>query len=47
MTLADLRRAIRDLTLALKQADPRIAYVYVRPAPESESRYTPGSKETR
>jgi cation diffusion facilitator family transporter len=47
MTLADLRRAIRELTLALKRADERIAYVYVRPAPESESRYTPGSTETR
>jgi divalent metal cation (Fe/Co/Zn/Cd) transporter len=32
MTLADLRRAIRELTDAMKQADGRIAYVYVRPA---------------
>jgi cation diffusion facilitator family transporter len=35
MTLADLRRAIHDLTIALKQVDGRIAYVYVRPPPES------------
>ena len=33
MTLEDLRRAIRELTAAMKQADGRIAYVYVRPAP--------------
>jgi len=32
MTLEDLRRAIRELTAAMKQADGRIAYVYVRPA---------------
>jgi cation diffusion facilitator family transporter len=38
MTLSDLRQAIRDLTIALKQVDGRIAYVYVRPAPDSESR---------
>jgi hypothetical protein len=37
MTLNDVRRAIRDLTAALKQADERIEYVYVRPAPDSES----------
>jgi cation diffusion facilitator family transporter len=37
MTLTDLRRAIRELTAALKQTDPRIAYVYVRPAPEGEA----------
>ena len=37
MTLTDLRQAIRDLTLALRQADGRIAYVYVRPAPDDES----------
>ena len=37
MALADLRRAIRELTEALQQADGRIAYVYVRPAPDSES----------
>jgi cation diffusion facilitator family transporter len=35
MTLADLRRAIRELTAAMKQADERIAYVYVRPAPDA------------
>jgi cation diffusion facilitator family transporter len=35
MTLADLRRAIRELTAAMKQADGRIAYVYVRPAPDA------------
>jgi cation diffusion facilitator family transporter len=34
MSLPDLRQAIRDLTNALKQADARIAYVYVRPAPD-------------
>ena len=34
MTLDDLRRAIRELTAAMRQADGRIAYVYVRPAPE-------------
>jgi hypothetical protein len=38
MTLQDLRRAIRELTAAMKQADGRIAYVYVRPAPEAENR---------
>jgi cation diffusion facilitator family transporter len=37
MTLPDLRRAIRELTNALKQVDGRIAYVYVRPAPDSET----------
>jgi cation diffusion facilitator family transporter len=37
MTLEDLRRAIRELTAAMKQADGRIAYVYVRPAPEAEN----------
>jgi cation diffusion facilitator family transporter len=36
MTLEDLRRAIRELTAAMKQADGRIAYVYVRPAPVDE-----------
>jgi divalent metal cation (Fe/Co/Zn/Cd) transporter len=36
-TLADLRHAIAHLTRALKQADARIAYVYVRPAPDSEN----------
>jgi cation diffusion facilitator family transporter len=36
MTLTDLRRAIRDLTIALKQVDARIAYVYVRPAPDED-----------
>jgi cation diffusion facilitator family transporter len=36
MTLTDLRVAIRELTAALQKADPRIAYVYVRPAPEVE-----------
>ncbi len=34
MTLDDLRQAIRELTAAMKQADGRIAYVYVRPASE-------------
>jgi cation diffusion facilitator family transporter len=34
MTLTDLRHAIRELTTALKKADARIAYVYVRPAPD-------------
>jgi cation diffusion facilitator family transporter len=37
LTLAALRQAIRDLTAAMKQADARIAYVYVRPAPDPES----------
>jgi divalent metal cation (Fe/Co/Zn/Cd) transporter len=37
MTLTDLRHAIHDLTIALKKADARIAYVYVRPAPDAES----------
>jgi cation diffusion facilitator family transporter len=37
MTLTDLRHAIYELTNALKQVDGRIAYVYVRPVPESES----------
>jgi cation diffusion facilitator family transporter len=37
MTLTDLRHAIRDLTIALKKSDSRIAYVYVRPAPDVES----------
>jgi cation diffusion facilitator family transporter len=36
MTLTELRRAIRELTAALKQADARIAYVYVRPAPDED-----------
>jgi cation diffusion facilitator family transporter len=35
MTLTELRQAIRELTIALQQADGRIAYVYVRPAPAS------------
>jgi cation diffusion facilitator family transporter len=37
LTLEELRTAIRDLTAAMKRADGRIAYVYVRPAPESAS----------
>ena len=37
LTLEELRAAIRDLTAAMKRADGRIAYVYVRPAPEAES----------
>ena len=37
MTLPDLREAIRELTIALKEVDGRIAYVYVRPAPDTES----------
>ena len=37
LTLEELRTAIRDLTAAMKRADGRIAYVYVRPAPEPES----------
>jgi cation diffusion facilitator family transporter len=36
-TLTGLRQAIRDLTIGLKQVDGRIAYVYVRPAPDFES----------
>jgi divalent metal cation (Fe/Co/Zn/Cd) transporter len=36
LTLEELRTAIRDLTAAMKRADGRIAYVYVRPAPEPE-----------
>ena len=38
MTLEDLRRAIRELTAALKDVDGRIAYVYVRPATQPEQR---------
>jgi divalent metal cation (Fe/Co/Zn/Cd) transporter len=34
MTIAELRDAIRNLTRALQQADERIVYVYVRPAPD-------------
>jgi cation diffusion facilitator family transporter len=34
MTLTDLRAAIREITIVLQQADGRIAYVYVRPAPD-------------
>jgi len=37
LTLEELRAAIRDLTAAMQRADGRIAYVYVRPAPEPES----------
>lgn len=36
MTLTDLRHAIRELTAALKEADARVAYVYVRPAPDED-----------
>jgi cation diffusion facilitator family transporter len=43
MTLEDLRRAIRELTVAMKQADGRIAYVYVRPAPDAEDGERPSS----
>jgi hypothetical protein len=32
--MAGLRDAIRELTEAMRGADERIAYVYVRPAPE-------------
>jgi cation diffusion facilitator family transporter len=34
LSLTDVRHAIRDLTSALRQADARITYVYVRPAPD-------------
>jgi cation diffusion facilitator family transporter len=37
MTLADLRAAVRDLTIALKQVDGRIAHVYLRPILDSET----------
>jgi cation diffusion facilitator family transporter len=40
-TLADLRAAIREITIALQQADARIAYVYVRPATLSEAPAAP------
>jgi hypothetical protein len=43
MTLTDLRGAIREITVALQQADGRIAYVYVRPAPDVEPRRETGS----
>jgi cation diffusion facilitator family transporter len=33
MTLTALRDAIGELTIAMQQADPRIVYLYVRPAP--------------
>jgi hypothetical protein len=34
LSLDDLRPAIRELTAAMRQADGRIADVYVRPAHE-------------
>jgi divalent metal cation (Fe/Co/Zn/Cd) transporter len=34
MTLADLRKAIDELTRALQKADGRVCHVYVRPAPD-------------
>ena len=43
LTLAELRTAIRDLTAAMQRADERIAYVYVRPAPDPEARPHPAS----
>ena len=43
MTLNELGAAIRDLTAAMQRADGRIAYVYVRPAPESGRRLQPRS----
>jgi cation diffusion facilitator family transporter len=43
MTLTDLREAIRELTIALKQVDGRIAYVYVRPAPDGAAGESDGS----
>jgi cation diffusion facilitator family transporter len=34
MTMNSLREAIRELTTSMEQSDKRIAYVYVRPAPD-------------
>jgi cation diffusion facilitator family transporter len=34
MTIVGLRQAIRELTAAMRQADGRIAYLYVRPPPD-------------